>query len=101
MMKIVPEALNEFHKSGDPLSSLGVGIKNVDDYVEAICKENKFDADKFWKNYYQMLFRESETCDDLIDIILDVLKHTPLDYQIEHIKNDFETWLENGGMFYD
>lgn len=95
---LVKESLHNFNKTGDIKSSLDIGIKDYHDYIRVKSEEAGLDPDEFIDDYCHLVSSVNESY-TLVETILSILENTPLAYQIDHIEDDLNMWIEGGGKF--
>lgn len=91
--KKVNEENIEFQRGIDSKKAMGVGYTDFTGYVTRELEKHKLDPDNFWEEYYS--FSEGADKNELTETTLEVLKHTPLEYQIEWMKPDLENYIES------
>jgi len=95
--KTINESQN-FERDQDPKKTMGLGINDYEDYVKMKLREKYPDDDiedlgtRFWKSFYDGF--EDITGYEVAESMMEVLKHTPLKYQIEWIQGDLEMFFE-------
>lgn len=81
-MKLVKEYINEvFTKDSDPIKDMNIGYKDYEDYVEKKLAETGDDPKDFWDWHNDLIIDMSPQ--DLLEFTMAILKHTPIEYQIE------------------
>lgn len=86
--------LNEkFVEESDPIKDLKIGIKNYEDYIRYKLKEKGYKEKDFWDTYFSLLSEAAP--EDIISTVLDVLMHTPLEYQIDWADRVLQEYFEN------
>jgi hypothetical protein len=100
-----------FERGNDPKKSMGIGIKDYEDYIKIELHKKYPDKDiqdleiRFWESFYDGFQEEKGYA--VAKTMMDILKHTPLEYQIEWIKGDlemFDSWMsdeEDENYFHD
>ena len=100
--KTVNENVN-FERGQDPKKAMGIGYNDVEGYVNAKLKgmfPNK-DLDSVESSFWNMVADSYQDMKgyEIHEMILTVLKNTPLKYQMEWMEGDleeFETGVEEG-----
>lgn len=93
----VNEAQN-FERGQDPKKSMGLGINDYEDYVRIKLQQKYQDEDiqdleiRFWESFYDGF--EDEKPYDVAETMMDVLKHTPLEFQIDFIQGDIDMFFQ-------
>jgi hypothetical protein len=88
----------QFQRGQDPKESLGIGIRNYEDYLNMKIRqlypnENpEKKLDEFWGEYHEGF--EDWSTKDIADEVLSILENTPLEYQIEYFENELEMFQE-------
>lgn len=90
--KIIKENIR-FQRTGDSKKSLGVGVVDHEGYVKQVAEKYGLDPDRFWEEWGEVYSDQSSN--DIKDELLEILKKTPLEYQIEWIKGPLEFWIED------
>jgi len=95
--KRVNEA-QDFERGQDPKKSMGIGINDYEDYVRIQLQKKYPEEDiqdieiRYWEFFYDGF--EDEKGYDVAETMMDILKHTPLEYQIEWIKGNLDMFFE-------
>jgi hypothetical protein len=84
----------DFKEESDPVKDMNVGIKDYEDYVEKTLKQEGYDSDEYWQWFYDVMI-DLNRPQDLIEMIIDVMKYTPLDYQIEWADDSLGAWRQH------
>jgi hypothetical protein len=98
-MKVKESLYEKFKEESDPIHDMKIGIKNIDNYVEKRLsaeglKVDNVDEDKdFWTYVYDFIMDKYHE-DELVEIILDMLEHTPLKYQLKFIEEYVDNYIE-------
>lgn len=90
--KKVSESQN-FERGKDPKESMGIGINDIHGYVDLRLKEINEDSEDFWESYLNYLGERNDKS-ELVEIIMGILEHTPLEYQMDFIKEDIDLYIE-------
>jgi len=89
--------INEkFTAESDPIKDLNIGYKNYYDYATKKLKQYDVNVDNFITFLYDF-YRDTRP-NDLIEELLDILEHTPIEFQIEYIDNLLYRFLEDRGL---
>ena len=94
------KSVNEqnFEKGLNPKRAMGIGIRDYEDYVKFKLQQkypNK-DLNKLQELFYEMVGEGFEEMKghEISEMILDLLKHAPLEYQKEYMEGDIEMFEE-------
>jgi hypothetical protein len=81
----------KFEAESDPVKDMNIGIKDYDDYIEKTLTKRGDDPNIFWDWFYGDVL-EINSPEDLVELVIEVLSHTPLDYQIQWADSALEEW---------
>ena len=81
----------DFKQDSDPVKDMNVGLKDYEDYVNKTLKNEGYDKDEYWDWFYDTII-DMNSERDLLEMLMDVMKHTPLEYQIEWAQDSLEEW---------
>ena len=94
MMRAKPvNEVQNFEKGQNPKKAMGLGIKDYEDYIRLKVKELDISEDDFIQEIYDSY--EDMPSIELLDMALNILKNTPLEYQIDWIDNEIDEYLFN------
>lgn len=74
--------VQEFERGKDPKEALDIGIKDYDDYIKRYFEKQGEDPQDFWETLWDVHVNQAGPA-ALWDDMLEILKHTPIEYQIE------------------
>jgi uncharacterized short protein YbdD (DUF466 family) len=83
----------KFKKESDPIKDMNVGIKDYEDYIQKILKNEGYDVDEYWE-WFNDTILDMNRPSDLLEMLMEVMKHTPLEYQIEWAHDSLEEWRQ-------
>lgn len=87
-----------FERGTDPKKAMGVGINNYEGYIKAKLHETYPDKDldkvevEFWDSFYDGFVDEKSY--NIVESLLNILKETPLKYQMEYMEGDLDAFNE-------
>jgi hypothetical protein len=83
----------EFKEKSDPIKDMDIGIKNFKDYVSTRFKSNKRNIEKFWY-WFKEGYITSKSDEEILEELLEILEHTPLEYQIDWMDAYLDYYIE-------
>lgn len=90
--KFIKENL-DFERGKDPKKALDIGIRSYDDYIKRYFEKQGEDPQDFWETLWDV--HVNQTTADIWDDMLEILKNTPIEYQIEWAQDKLGAY-ENG-----
>jgi hypothetical protein len=81
----------EFKEKSDPIKDMNIGCKDYEDYVAYELKKAGKDVNEFWIQWQSLMY-DSTDHNELIELYLETLKHTPIEYQISQFEETLNSF---------
>lgn len=83
----------DFERGKDPKEAMGVGMTGFKDYMDRKLQDMGDDPKEFW-NYYANIIRNFSDTQTLWEEMMEILGHTPLEFQKMWADDKLEFWRE-------
>ncbi len=83
--------IQNFERGQDPKKAMDLGYQGYDDYIKKYFEKGGGDPTDFWENYWNNQVNHSQP-DAQFDEKMEILKNTPVEYQIMWAKERINWW---------